>query len=56
MVLSLAVAGGLVMFACLGIILAIPSIPDVLSGKVADPISTTLETSGRALAGSSSWR
>jgi amino acid transporter len=45
MVLSLAVAGGLVMFACLGIILAIPSIPDVLSGKVADPISTTLETS-----------
>jgi amino acid transporter len=45
MVLSLAVAGGLVMFACLGIILAIPSISDVLSGKVADPISTTLETS-----------
>lgn len=45
MVLSLAVAGCLVMFACLGIILAIPSIPDVLSGKVADPISTTLETS-----------
>jgi amino acid transporter len=44
MVLSLAVAGCLVMYACLGIILAIPSIPDVLSGKVADPISTTLET------------
>jgi amino acid transporter len=45
MVGSLAAAGCLVMFACLGIILAIPSIPDVLSGKVADPISTTLETS-----------
>jgi amino acid transporter len=44
MVLSLAVAGCLVMYACLGIILAIPSIPDVLSGKVADPISSTLET------------
>ncbi len=44
MVGSLAVAGFLVMFACLGIILAIPSIPDVLSGKVADPISTTLQT------------
>ena len=44
MVLSLAVAGALVMYACLGIILAIPSIPDVLSGKVADPISSTLET------------
>jgi amino acid transporter len=44
MVGSLAAAGFLVMFACLGIILAIPSIPDVLSGKVADPISTTLET------------
>jgi amino acid transporter len=44
MVLSLAVAGGLVIFACLGIILAIPSISNVLSGKVADPISTTLET------------
>jgi amino acid transporter len=45
MVGSLAAAGCLVMFACLGIILAIPSISDVLSGKVADPISTTLETS-----------
>ena len=44
MILSLAAAGGLVIFACLGIILAIPSISDVLSGKVADPISTTLET------------
>jgi amino acid transporter len=54
MTLSLAVAGGLVIYACLGIVLAIPSIPDVLSGKVADPISTTLETrlgsgTGRAL-------
>ena len=44
MVGSLAVAGFLVIFACLGIILAIPSIPAVLSGNVADPISTTLET------------
>jgi amino acid transporter len=54
MVLSLAVAGGLVIYASLGIILAIPSIPDVLSGKVVDPIATTLETRlgsgmGRAL-------
>jgi amino acid transporter len=54
MVLSLAVAGGLVIYACLGIVLAIPSIPDVLSGKVADPIATTLKTQlgsgmGRAL-------
>ena len=54
MTLSLAVVGGLVIFACLGIMLAIPSIPDVLSGKVADPISNTLETQlgsgfGRAL-------
>jgi amino acid transporter len=54
MTLSLAVAGGLVIYACAGIILAIPSLPDVLSGKVADPISNTLETQlgsgfGRAL-------
>lgn len=52
--LSLAVAGGLVIYACLGIVLAIPSVPDVLSGKVVDPVSTTLETRlgsgfGRAL-------
>lgn len=44
MILSLAVAGCLVIYACLGISLSIPSIPDVLSGKVADPITTTLET------------
>ncbi|MDQ6841742.1 MAG: APC family permease [Actinomycetota bacterium] len=54
MTLSLAVAGGLVIYACLGVMLAIPSVPDVLSGKVVDPISTTLETRlgsgfGRAL-------
>ncbi len=44
MVLSLAVAGCLVIFACLGISLAIPDIGAVLSGKVADPITATLET------------
>jgi amino acid transporter len=54
MTLSLAVAGGLVIYACLGIMLAIPSVPDVLSGKIVDPISTTLEARlgsgfGRAL-------
>jgi len=54
MVLSLALAGCLVIYACLGISLSIPDIPAVLSGKVADPITTTLETrlgsgAGRAL-------
>ena len=44
MVLSLAVAGCLVIFACLGISLAIPNIGAVLSGQVADPITSTLET------------
>jgi amino acid transporter len=44
MVLSLAVAGCLVIFACLGISLSIPDIGAVLSGKVADPITSTLET------------
>jgi amino acid transporter len=54
MVLSLAVAGGLVIFACLGISLSVADIPGVLSGQVADPISSTLEARlgsgvGRAL-------
>ena len=44
MVLSLAVAGVLVIYACLGISLSIPNIGAVLSGKVADPITSTLET------------
>ncbi len=44
MILSLAVAGCLVIFACLGISLSIPDIGAVLSGKVADPITSTLET------------
>jgi amino acid transporter len=43
--LSLAAAGLLVMYASLGLILAAPSISDVISGKVADPISSTLEAS-----------
>lgn len=42
--LSLAAAGLLVMYAVLGILLAVPDIPAVLSGSVADPITTTLET------------
>lgn len=41
--LSLLAAGGLVMFASLGIILSVPNLSAVLEGKVADPISTTLE-------------
>lgn len=41
--LSLLAAGGLVMFASLGIILSVPNLSAVLAGKVADPISTTLE-------------
>ena len=44
MILSLAVAGCLVIFACLGISLSIPNIGAVLSGNVADPITSTLET------------
>jgi amino acid transporter len=44
MVLSLAVAGCLVIYACLGISLSIPNIGAVLSGQVADPITSTLET------------
>jgi amino acid transporter len=44
-VLALAVAGVLVILAVLGLVLAIPDMPAVLSGKDANPISTTLEHS-----------
>jgi amino acid transporter len=43
MALALAAVGILVMYASLGILLAMPDIGDVLSGKDADPIATTLE-------------
>lgn len=43
-VLSLAAAGALVMFAALGIVLAVPDLGAVLSGKDTNPIATTLET------------
>ena len=42
--LSLAAAGILVMYACLGLLLAIPNLADVLSGKDVNPIATTLTT------------
>lgn len=42
-VLALLAAGLLVMWACLGISLSMPDLAGVMSGKVADPISTTLE-------------
>jgi amino acid transporter len=42
--LSLLVAGILVMFASLGIVLSIPDIGAVLTGHDANPIATTLET------------
>ncbi len=41
--LSLAACGALVIYACLGIVLAIPDLPAVMSGKIADPIASTLE-------------
>lgn len=44
-VLALASAGVLVILAVLGLVLAIPDMPAVLSGKDANPISTTLEHS-----------
>ncbi len=52
--LSLAACGALVMYACLGIVLAIPNLSAVMAGKVADPIASTLELDlgngvGRAL-------
>lgn len=43
--LSLAAAGLLVMYAVLGLLLAVPDVPGVLSGSVTDPITTTLQTS-----------
>lgn len=43
MILSLAACGVLVIFACLGIALAIPNIPNVMNGSIADPIASTLE-------------
>jgi len=42
-VLSLAAAGALVIFATLGIVLAIPSVGAVMNGTVADPVASTLE-------------
>jgi len=42
--LSLAAAGGLVIFATLGIILAIPDIFAVMDGSIADPVAGTLES------------
>ncbi len=42
--LSLLAAGLLVMYAVLGLVLAVPNISDVLAGKVADPVTSTLET------------
>jgi amino acid transporter len=42
--LSLLAAGVLVMFASLGIVLSVPDIAAVISGKDANPIATTLET------------
>jgi amino acid transporter len=42
--LSLLVAGVLVMFASLGVVLSVPDISAVISGQDANPIATTLET------------
>ncbi len=42
--LSLLAAGLLVMFATLGLILALPDLGAVLAGKDGNPIATTLET------------
>jgi len=44
-IFSLMVGGVLVMVACLGIVLAIPDMSAVLSGKDTNPIATTLEAS-----------
>lgn len=43
MILSLAACGILVIFACLGITLAIPNLSKVMNGSIADPIASTLE-------------
>lgn len=42
-ILSLAAAGALVIFATLGIVLALPSIGPIMDGTVADPVAYTLE-------------
>jgi amino acid transporter len=42
-ILSLAAAGVLVIFATLGIVLAIPSVGPVMNGSIADPVASTLE-------------
>lgn len=52
--LSLAACGALVLYACLGITLAVPNLTAVMAGKVGDPIASTLELDlgnsiGRAL-------
>jgi amino acid transporter len=52
-VLSLAVGGLLVMLACLALILAIPDVSAVMSGKDTNPIATTLETAYGSGAGRS---
>jgi len=49
--LSLAAVGVLVVFATLGIVLAIPNLGAVLSGKVGDPIASTLTTDVGSAAG-----
>lgn len=49
--LSLATGGALVILAALGLVLAIPDMPAVLSGKDANPIATTLEHSFGSAAG-----
>ncbi len=43
MMLSLAACGALVIYACLGITLAIPNLGPVMKGTIADPIASTLE-------------
>ena len=52
--LSLIACGALVTYACVGIALALPDLPAVMAGKIADPIASTLERNlgngiGRAL-------
>ena len=49
--LALASAGVLVILAALGLVLAIPDMPAVLSGKDTNPIATTLEHSFGSAAG-----
>jgi amino acid transporter len=43
MILALAACGFLVIYACLGITLAIPNLDLVMNGAIADPIASTLE-------------